>query len=254
MLPGRPTRRKPATRPAGRRPHRRDPAAHRPQPAGRRGPGSLGERTLWIDCDVLEADGGTRTAASPAPSSPWSTRCSRPLLTAGVATVLTDSVAAVSVGWSTAKCARPRLRRGPGRRRGPEPRDDRRRELIEVQGTGEKQELPALADGRPPRPRDGQHRASSPRRRTRPLAHRPSPRWPRSRKRRATTGAAQERERDLWGHPPEVPLRRLRSLPCRRTEEADISVSGRIWVSPLQHDAFENSTSTTGHLRSCRCG
>src|SRR5436190_7628053 len=23
----------------------------------------LGERTLWIDCDVLEADGGTRTAA-----------------------------------------------------------------------------------------------------------------------------------------------------------------------------------------------
>src|SRR5208283_635111 len=25
--------------------------------------GKLGERTLWIDCDVLEADGGTRTAA-----------------------------------------------------------------------------------------------------------------------------------------------------------------------------------------------
>src|SRR5205823_4063153 len=24
---------------------------------------SLGERTLWIDCDVLEADGGTRTAS-----------------------------------------------------------------------------------------------------------------------------------------------------------------------------------------------
>ncbi len=24
---------------------------------------SLGERTIWIDCDVLEADGGTRTAA-----------------------------------------------------------------------------------------------------------------------------------------------------------------------------------------------
>src|SRR5262245_56920017 len=23
----------------------------------------IGERTLWIDCDVLEADGGTRTAA-----------------------------------------------------------------------------------------------------------------------------------------------------------------------------------------------
>ncbi len=25
--------------------------------------GQLGERTLWIDCDVLEADGGTRTAS-----------------------------------------------------------------------------------------------------------------------------------------------------------------------------------------------
>src|ERR671937_316910 len=24
---------------------------------------TLGERTLWLDCDVLEADGGTRTAA-----------------------------------------------------------------------------------------------------------------------------------------------------------------------------------------------
>ena len=24
---------------------------------------NLGERTLWVDCDVLEADGGTRTAA-----------------------------------------------------------------------------------------------------------------------------------------------------------------------------------------------
>jgi ribonuclease PH len=24
---------------------------------------ALGERTVWIDCDVLEADGGTRTAA-----------------------------------------------------------------------------------------------------------------------------------------------------------------------------------------------
>ena len=24
---------------------------------------ALGERTIWIDCDVLQADGGTRTAA-----------------------------------------------------------------------------------------------------------------------------------------------------------------------------------------------
>src|SRR5216110_3381629 len=25
--------------------------------------GKLGERTLWVDCDVIQADGGTRTAA-----------------------------------------------------------------------------------------------------------------------------------------------------------------------------------------------
>ena len=24
---------------------------------------ALGERTLWVDCDVLQADGGTRTAS-----------------------------------------------------------------------------------------------------------------------------------------------------------------------------------------------
>ena len=27
--------------------------------------GDLGERTIWIDCDVIQADGGTRTAAIP---------------------------------------------------------------------------------------------------------------------------------------------------------------------------------------------
>ena len=60
----------------------------------------LGERTLWLDCDVLEADGGTRTAAingafvalvdalsaARTPGSP------------NVNEVLTDSIAAISVG------------------------------------------------------------------------------------------------------------------------------------------------------------
>ena len=32
---------------------------------------SLGERTIWIDCDVIQADGGTRTLLSPGPSSHW---------------------------------------------------------------------------------------------------------------------------------------------------------------------------------------
>ncbi len=60
----------------------------------------LGERTLWIDCDVIDADGGTRTASingayvalvdalqSVADKLPFP-----------IAEILTDSVAAVSVG------------------------------------------------------------------------------------------------------------------------------------------------------------
>ena len=33
----------------------------------------LGERTVTVDCDVLEADGGTRTASITGAWSPWST-------------------------------------------------------------------------------------------------------------------------------------------------------------------------------------
>jgi ribonuclease PH len=58
---------------------------------------SLGERTLWIDCDVLEADGGTRTAAingaCVALADALASR--RALIPRGV---LRGSVAAVSVG------------------------------------------------------------------------------------------------------------------------------------------------------------
>jgi ribonuclease PH len=59
----------------------------------------LGERTLWVDCDVLQADGGTRTASI---TGAWTA------LAIGVARLrargslaadpLTDSVAAISVG------------------------------------------------------------------------------------------------------------------------------------------------------------
>ena len=53
-----------ATRGQGRRPHAGDPAADRPVAAlGRRSLTELGERTIWIDCDVIQADGGTRTAS-----------------------------------------------------------------------------------------------------------------------------------------------------------------------------------------------
>src|SRR5262249_5844664 len=59
----------------------------------------LGERTFWIDCDVLEADGGTRTAAINASFAalcdPLASRFSpaEPAIE-----IIRDSIAAVSVG------------------------------------------------------------------------------------------------------------------------------------------------------------
>jgi ribonuclease PH len=55
---------------------------------------ALGERTLWLDCDVLQADGGTRCAAI---SGAW-VAAARALGKAGLSRVLPDSVAAVSLG------------------------------------------------------------------------------------------------------------------------------------------------------------
>ncbi len=55
---------------------------------------ALGERTLWIDCDVLQADGGTRCAAI---SGAW-VATARALGRAGLSRALPDSVAAVSLG------------------------------------------------------------------------------------------------------------------------------------------------------------
>ena len=59
----------------------------------------LGERTLTVDCDVLQADGGTRTAAI---SGGWVAvaLALRPLIAAGAlpAAVLRRQIAAVSVG------------------------------------------------------------------------------------------------------------------------------------------------------------
>jgi len=63
--------------------------------------GALGENTIVLDCDVLQADGGTRTAAitgayvALADAVAWAQREG---LVPASAAVLTDSVAAVSVG------------------------------------------------------------------------------------------------------------------------------------------------------------
>src|SRR5436309_6396183 len=60
----------------------------------------LGERTLWIDCDVLEADGGTRTAAINGAfvAVVDALNAVRKELGAAVREVVHASVAAVSVG------------------------------------------------------------------------------------------------------------------------------------------------------------
>ena len=55
---------------------------------------ALGERTLWLDCDVLQADGGTRCAAI----SGAYVAAARALQRFGLGRVLTGSVGAVSVG------------------------------------------------------------------------------------------------------------------------------------------------------------
>lgn len=65
----------------------------------------LGERTLWVDCDVLQADGGTRTAAISgafvAVADALVSLRDRPNLAAPLSPlreVVRDSVAAVSIG------------------------------------------------------------------------------------------------------------------------------------------------------------
>ena len=75
----------------------------------------LGERTIAIDCDVLQADGGTRTASI----TGGYVALAAAMITYGLDRHLVGKVAAVSVGHRRrGAAARPRLRRGlPGRRR-----------------------------------------------------------------------------------------------------------------------------------------
>lgn len=60
---------------------------------------ALGERTIWIDCDVLQADGGTRTASVTAAFVALAKACGC-LMDKGLISrmPLSDFVAAVSVG------------------------------------------------------------------------------------------------------------------------------------------------------------
>src|ERR1700747_2758724 len=60
---------------------------------------ALGERTIWIDCDVIQADGGTRTASITGAFVALALGCETLRLRDVVRTIpLTDYVAAISVG------------------------------------------------------------------------------------------------------------------------------------------------------------
>src|SRR5207248_863646 len=57
----------------------------------------MGERTIWMDCDVIQADGGTRTAAITGSYVALADAIAK-ISGAQAATILRDSVAAISVG------------------------------------------------------------------------------------------------------------------------------------------------------------
>ncbi|MFO0945475.1 MAG: ribonuclease PH [Planctomycetota bacterium] len=58
----------------------------------------LGENTLWIDCDVIDADGGTRTASITGAFVALVDAIRNSPLAERATEILTDSVAAISVG------------------------------------------------------------------------------------------------------------------------------------------------------------
>jgi ribonuclease PH len=62
-------------------------------------PAALGERTLWVDCDVLQADGGTRTASITGAFTALALATHRLRRRGAIdKSPLRDSIAAVSVG------------------------------------------------------------------------------------------------------------------------------------------------------------
>ncbi len=89
---------------------------------------ALGERTIYIDCDVLEADGGTRCAAITGGYVALALACRRLEQEGKLArSPLTGSVAAVSCGVVDGdSAAGPRLSRGLERGGGRQRRHDRR--------------------------------------------------------------------------------------------------------------------------------
>ena len=59
---------------------------------------ALGERTVTLDCDVLQADGGTRTASITGAWVALSDACAKLVAQKGIASPLHGQIAAISVG------------------------------------------------------------------------------------------------------------------------------------------------------------
>ncbi len=127
---------------------------------------ALGERTLWLDCDVLQADGGTRCASITGAY----VAAARALDRFGLSKALPGAVAAVSVGVvdgvAVLDLDYPEDAAG---RDGHERRDDGRRSPRRGAGDGRAGAVLARAPRRAPRPRRrGDRAASGWRRPTRP--------------------------------------------------------------------------------------
>jgi len=103
---------------------------------------ALGERTVWLDCDVIQADGGTRTASITGAYVALALAMSR-LVAAGILknVPLTDTVAATSVGVVDGRALLDLVYE-----------EDSRAEVdmnLVMTGTGKYVEIQATAEGRP---------------------------------------------------------------------------------------------------------
>ena len=117
----------------------------------------LGERTITVDCDVLQADGGTRTASI----TGGYVALAAALITYGMERHLVAKVAAVSVGLVNGlPVPRPRLLGGLAGRRRLQRRRHRRRRLRRAAGHGRGQAVRPGGRRRPARP--GRRRARPP--------------------------------------------------------------------------------------------
>ncbi len=124
---------------------------------------ALGERTVYIDCDVLQADGGTRCASITGGMVALRLACAR-LIGEGSARALAadrDRRGGLLRDRRRRAAARPRLLRGLDRRGRRERRDDRRRRARRGAGDGRAHAAVARAPRRPAGARRGRDRRAA---------------------------------------------------------------------------------------------